>query len=111
VTRLISNLLVFWGVIVSVGIPCVVAYLWVGLKDSTKNDVGWVLAIVAFGSVMISGMILSILVESVSSVFIFYCFDKRFKELGYATHNMPQEINTELANSGAKIDESYGKIK
>lgn len=32
VTRLISNLLVFWGVIVSVGIPCVVAYVWVGLN-------------------------------------------------------------------------------
>ena len=45
VTRLISNLLVFWGVIISVGIPCVVAYLWVGLSDKTKDDAGWVIAL------------------------------------------------------------------
>jgi hypothetical protein len=101
VTRLISNLLVFWGIIISVGIPCVIAYLWVGLKESTKNDAGWVIALVAFGSIMISGMIYSILVESVSSVFIFYCFDRRFKELGYPCHNMPPEINRELGNAEA----------
>jgi hypothetical protein len=50
---------------------------------------------------MISGMIYSILVESVSSVFIFYCFDRRFKELGYPCHNMPPEINRELGNAEA----------
>lgn len=89
VTRLITNLLVFWGVIISVGIPCVVAYLWVGLNDKTKDDTAWVILLVAFGSIMISGMIYSVLVESVSSVFIFYCFDRRFKDLGYPCHNMP----------------------
>lgn len=62
VTRLISNLLVFWGVIISVGIPCVVAYLWVGLSDKTKDDAGWVILLVAFGSIMVSGMIYSVLV-------------------------------------------------
>lgn len=96
VTRLITNLLVFWGVIISVGIPCVLAYLWVGLNKQTEDDVGLVIIIVALASIMISGMIYSILVESVSSVFIFYCFDRRFKELGYASHNMPNEINREL---------------
>lgn len=101
VTRLISNLLVFWGVIISVGIPCVVAYLWVGLSDKTKDDAGWVIALVAFGSIMISGMVYSVLVESVSSVFIFYCFDRRFRELGYPCHNMPAEINRELGNAEA----------
>jgi hypothetical protein len=30
ISRLITNLLVFWGVILSVGIPSVMAYLWVG---------------------------------------------------------------------------------
>jgi hypothetical protein len=54
-----------------VGIPCVVAYLWVGLNDKTKDDTAWVILLVAFGSIMISGMIYSVLVESVSSVFIF----------------------------------------
>ena len=98
VSRLITNLLVFWGIIISVGIPCVISYLWVGLNEKTKDDVGWVIILVAFGSIMISGMIFSILVESVSSVFIFYCFDRRFKELGYPCHNMPNEINRELGN-------------
>jgi len=110
VTRLITNLLVFWGVIISVGIPCVIAYLWVGLNNSTKDDVGWVIVLVAFGSIMISGMIYSILVESVSSVFIFYCFDRRFRELGYACHNMPPEINRELGNVEVEANQSYGKL-
>lgn len=79
VTRLITNLLVFWGTIISVGIPCVLAYLWVGLNDKTKDDAALVILIVALASIMISGMIFSILVESVSSVFIFYLFDRRFK--------------------------------
>lgn len=89
ITRLISNLLVFWGVIISVGIPCILAYLWVGLNDQTKDDAPLVILIVALASIMISGMIFSVLVESVSSVFVFYCFDRRFKELGYSSHNMP----------------------
>jgi hypothetical protein len=99
ITRLITNLLVFWGVIISVGIPCIVAYLWVGLNEQTKNDTGLVILIVALASIMISGMIFSVLVESVSSVFVFYCFDRRFKELGYSCHNMPAEINQELGNA------------
>jgi len=32
VARLITNLLVFWGAILSIGIPSIIAYLWVGLK-------------------------------------------------------------------------------
>jgi hypothetical protein len=59
---------------------------------------------------MISAMIYSILVESVSSVFIFYCFDRRFRELGYPCHNMPQEINKELGNAEAEANGSYGKL-
>lgn len=93
VTRLITNLLVFWGIIISVGLPCVVAFLWVGLNEDTKNDAGWVIMLVIIGSIMVSGMVYSVLVESVSSVFIFYCFDKRFRDLGYQCHNMPPEIN------------------
>lgn len=99
VTRIITNLLVFWGTIISVGIPCIFAFLWVGLNKDTENDAALVIVIVGFASIMISGMIYSVLVESVSSVFIFYLFDRRFKELGYQSHNMPAEINHELGNA------------
>lgn len=61
-------------------------------------------------SIMISGMIYSILVESVSAVFIFYCFDRRFKELGYQSHNMPVEINQALGNAEYEARQSYGKL-
>jgi hypothetical protein len=92
-------LLVFWGVILSVGVPLVISYLWVGLDNSTKNDAGMVMVIVAFTSIMVSGMVFSILVESVSSVFIFYCFDRRFRELGLESHNMPDDISHALSQT------------
>ena len=41
---------------------------------------------------MVSSLVLSILVEAMSAVFIFYCFDTKFRELGYGGHNMPHEI-------------------
>lgn len=82
----------------------------VGLDDKTKDDAGLVILIVALASIMISGMIYSILVESVSSVFIFYLFDRRFKELGYSSHNMPAEINRELGNAEQEANQSYAKL-
>lgn len=82
----------------------------VGLDDKTKDDAGLVILIVALASIMISGMIYSILVESVSSVFIFYLFDRRFKELGYSSHNMPAEINQELGNAEQEANQSYAKL-
>lgn len=71
-----------------------------------SDDAGWVIAVVTLASIMISGMIYSVLVESVSSVFIFYCFDKRFRDLGFETHNMPLEINQALEEA----NESYAKL-
>jgi hypothetical protein len=99
ISRLISNLLVFWGVILSVGIPSVIGYVWVDSYPEGADSVGTALLIIIFASIMLSGMIYSILVESVSSVFIFYCFDRRFKELGYESHNMPNEIQVALGNA------------
>jgi hypothetical protein len=56
--------------------------------------------ITVLGSIMISTLVFSVLVEAVSSVFIFYCFDVKFKEMGYSSHNMPVEINEALGNYG-----------
>lgn len=110
VTRLITNLLVFWGIIISVAIPCIIAYLWVGLNDKTADDAPLVILLVALASIMLSGMIYSILVESVSSVFVFYCFDRRFKELGFSSHNMPAEIYQEIGGIEQEANQSYQKL-
>ena len=92
-------MLVFWGVILSVGIPTVIGYIWIDSYTDGADSVGTALLVIIFASIMLSGMIYSVLVESVSSVFIFYCFDRRFKQLGYQSHNMPNEINVALGNA------------
>lgn len=45
-----------------------------------------------------------------SSVFIFYCFDRRFRELGYPCHNMPAEINRELGIAEGDANQTYAKL-
>lgn len=47
---------------------------------------------------MVSILVFSVLTEAISSVFIFYCFDVKFKEMGYGSNNMPAEINEALGN-------------
>lgn len=72
--------------------------------DGATGDVIWVLFIIIFASIMISGMVLSILAESVSCVFVFYLFDRKFRDLGFQAHNMPDDINRALgaAQMGAR---------
>jgi hypothetical protein len=41
---------------------------------------------------MISCVIYAIIVEGVSSVFIFYCFDKRFRVLGWEGKDTLKEV-------------------
>ena len=38
--------------------------------------------------------------EALSSIFIFYCFDKKFNEMGMKVNNVPEEIKT-LFREGA----------
>lgn len=96
VSRLITNFLVFWGITISVAVSCVVAYLWVGVDQNLNNYAILVIVMVGLSSVKLSIIIYAVLVESISSVFIYYLFDTRFKQLGIPCHNMPIEIIREL---------------
>jgi hypothetical protein len=74
--------------------------VWTENVEFGPDNVGSVVLMIILGSILLSGMVFSILVESVSSVFVFYCFDKRFRELGFESHNMPAEINDALNIAG-----------
>ena len=110
ISRFITSLLVFWGVIISVGIPTVLGIVWMNNVEFGPEYMGSVVLMIILSSILLSGMIFSILVESVSSVFVFYCFDKRFRELGFESHNMPAEINDALNVAGNEANQTYEKI-
>lgn len=98
VANIITSLLVFWGVIIITGATFGISYVWLDNEDIDSGTFAWLVLISIFGSIMISTMIFSVLVEAVSSVFIFYCFDVKFRELGYSSNNIPPEINEALGN-------------
>ena len=89
VADIITGLLVFWGIVIIAGITGFGAWLFTEAKG---GDLTEVMIITVLGSIMVSSLVLSVLVEAMSAVFIFYCFDVRFRELGYGGHNMPPEI-------------------
>jgi uncharacterized membrane protein HdeD (DUF308 family) len=93
VTDIISNLLIFWGVAIITGVTAVISYFWLNSKNLSSNDLALLMIICIFGSIFVSTMLFSVLIEAISSVFIFYCFDVKFRELGYNSNNMPTEIN------------------
>lgn len=97
VSDIISGLLIFWGVVIIAGVSGIISYFWLASKtDLTGGDMAMLMIVIVLGSIMVSSLIFSVLIESISSVFIFYCFDVRFRELGYASNNMPNEINDAL---------------
>lgn len=98
VANIITSLLVFWGVIIITGATFGISYVWLDSENLDSDVFAWLVIISIFGSIMISTMVFSVLVESVSSVFIFYCFDVKFRELGYSSNNIPPEINDALGN-------------
>jgi hypothetical protein len=98
VSDIITGLLVFWGVVLITGVTSVISYFWLDSKGLAGGDLAMLMVVTVLGSIMVSSLVFSVLVEAVSSVFIFYCFDVRFKELGYSSNNMPNEINEVLGN-------------
>jgi hypothetical protein len=54
---------------------------------------------------IVSSVIIGMLDEALSCIFIFYCFDKKFHEMGLTVNNIPEEIKT-LFNqeSGAALE-------
>jgi hypothetical protein len=93
VSNIITGLLVFWGVVIVTGVIGVISYFWLDGVGATSGELALVVIVSILGSIMVSSLIFSVLVEAVSSVFIFYCFDVKFREMGYSSNNMPAEIN------------------
>jgi len=106
VTDIISGLLMFWGIVLISGLTGVISYFWLKGNDLSSGDMAMVMIITICGSIIVSSLIFSVLIEAISSVFIFYCFDVKFKEMGYSSHNMPEEINEALGNSNFNIKPS-----
>lgn len=52
----------------------------------------WGAVIILLLGTLISSVILGMLSEVLSSVFIFYCFDCKFRALGLLVHNIPPEM-------------------
>lgn len=92
VTNIICNFLVLWGLIVSVGIPCIISYFWMKAKDTDPNDQGAVIGLVAVLSMLLSMIVYEIIVESVGCIFIFYSMDRQFIERGLMrSSKIPQQ--------------------
>lgn len=45
---------------------------------------------------MIAGLIISMIGEALSCVFIFYCFDKKFRDMGIIVPNCPPAVRSFL---------------
>lgn len=79
-----QRLLVFWGVIFSIVTP------FIGLILVDREGALQLTTVLPFLTANAVGLLLTVLSECLSCVVMFYCMDKRFKEMGYATHRMPQ---------------------
>ena len=86
ITNMICNFLVLWGLIISVGIPCLVTYGLMSTKSDVADDeVSTAIILVAICSVLLSTVVFEIIVESVSCIFIYYSMDKDMIERGLIT--------------------------
>lgn len=84
-----STILTLAGILLISGVPSVIGYFL--LKETNSNPdqpyEGLGVAAIFLISLLIGSLFLSILSESLSCVFIFYCFDKKFHQMGYEVTN------------------------
>ena len=101
VVDIISSIVQFTGIILICGVPSFVGYFL--LRETAENPddhtyiaIGMVAIILI--SILIGVLFLGVLGEALSCVFIFYCFDKKFNQLGFQiTNEVPHEMR-ELFN-------------
>lgn len=83
----------FFGVLVCVGIPTLVGFLIIKYgRDASEYEASYATVSIFFLSILMSGIIISMVPEVLSCVFIFYCFDKKFKSMGIFVPNSPPAI-------------------
>lgn len=78
-------------------VPSIIGTVIVYQSEESTNSLAinhavWVGIIILLISIFISSVIVGIIKQILSSIFIFYAFDKKFKSLGFQVDNLPQEI-------------------
>ena len=98
VVDFISDLVTFFGILVTVGIPTLISVLILSYSDIAATgdqrveEIAFTAVAVFFLSVLIASLIISLIGEALSCVFIFYCFDKKFRSIGIHVSNTPEAI-------------------
>ena len=110
----IGDLVTFFGVLATVGIPTFLAVIILGYADlgqsptNKTEEVAYTAIAVFFLSVLIASLIISLIGEALSCVFIFYCFDKKFRGMGIHIPNTPaaiQEFHRQEASNPYSAEE------
>lgn len=60
----------------------------------------WGAIIIALLAMLVSSVIVGMINQSLSCIYIFYCFDNKFKSLGIVANNIPKEIITIFDGAG-----------
>ncbi len=70
----LCNILIVWGLILTIGVPLIFGYFVVGFRDGDERTV--VLSVIGVCSLLVSVVILEVIVETISCIFILYLLDK-----------------------------------
>ena len=94
VADFISDLVVFFGILASTGIPIFIGILILSSEgvNSTEEELAFSAASILFLCLITGVLIISMIGEVLSCVFIFYCFDKKFRSLGIYIENTPAAL-------------------
>jgi hypothetical protein len=94
IVELITDLVSFFGVLITVGVPTLVGFLLVRYQNNATVDISSYAAVaIFFLSILVSGGIVTLIGEALSCVFIFFCFDRKFKNLGIIIPNSPPAVH------------------
>ena len=100
-----ADLVVFFGILFCVGIPSVVGFLIIRYgQDSRDIEASYAVILIFFLSLLIVTVIIGMIGEALSCVFIFFCFDRKFTAMGINVGNCPPTIR----NFDRGADAPYG---
>ena len=96
----------FFGILLCVGLPTILGISLVRYTadDKNVNEAGYAAVIIFFLSLIIAVVIISMIGEAMSCVFIFYCFDRKFISSGIYVSNSPAAIRDFGKEAGDAVD-------
>lgn len=74
------------GSLLICGIPALIGFFLLRSTNENPDDIfiiSMAVIIIIFASLLIGGLMLGLLGEALSCVFIFYCLDQKFQAMGY----------------------------